>query len=41
VDIPRQIGSATGQDTRARHELIVLLRTLTASTLARAERPAS
>jgi DNA-binding MarR family transcriptional regulator len=32
--VPRTIGCALGLDDRARHELIVLLRTLTASTVA-------
>lgn len=32
--VPRAIGCALGLDDRARHELIVLLRTLTASTVA-------
>lgn len=41
TDLPRRIGCAMGLDERARHELIVLLRTLTASTLATAERTAS
>ena len=39
--IPQRIGCAMGLDARARHELIVLLRTLTASTLTAAERSAS
>ncbi len=34
ADVPRTVGCAPGLDDRARHELIVLVRTLTVSTLA-------